>query len=1192
MNVHICNIEKRNVFIGMIEKLGLDLCVVSETWFREGSGNGLMREALEGSNLVWFGRDRSEQKTWTGDGGVVVRKGIGEVSIIKSSKKYDLLWLQIKCKNVDLFVAAVYFCPEGSRRVTDGREQFLELEADILHFREKGKVICLGDFNARIGNQVSVIWTKEDQEDKMIYQRVSQDGKIQDRGRNFVDSMNSCNLVIMNGIDSKGEYTFCSHNRGQSVVDYIVLGDEILHQNSGCSIQYVPESTKVWTDELTRLSDHRLITCQIRLERQNSHPDHRETDLKKEIKGWRRSDFGDRKYWNKLKEAGNLIMPRWLENLEHEEKEINETLMSFKEHLNEALETGVGSRSNSKKKIKKKEFIWNNEAYKSICDESESYTQWKYALDEQKAILKQEHKKAKRTRKRILRKHRRRIERKLVKKLEELKTKNPREYWRQLKNLDGRQEIDKQLPNKVLDIDGQYVVDPEKIAETWARCFEKLGKQEDHKGLFDEDFAEHVRTTVKDHASKEMKDQNVCVTLDRDLEQEEVQRAIKRLKRGKAVGIDNYMNEIFLYGGERIEEATWKLCKKVFRSEEYPREWARGVIFPIFKGGPKPHTYDPLKYRGITLLSVLGKIYVSVLTERVTSWVEANHILVEEQAGFRKDRATTDQMFVITELINNRRPKRTYSCFIDIQKAYDRIWREGLWHKLQNYGMTGKMWRVIRNIYESVESCVLVNDERSRFFEVDVGLRQGCLMSPILFAIYINGLAEEIKAARLGAQLVLRREANVGILMFADDIALLADDSIQLQQLMDLTFEYSRKWRFTFNYEKCAVVVFGNKQKLNYGTCTLTCICGCHWKLGTKLIKQVESYKYLGVELDQRLSWKELKERIAAKAKKNMTLAWGMGMVQGNLSVKAAINVYQTVVRSTLEYGAVVWEEKRWEEAEKIQREMARRILKCHSKTTNEAVLGELGLWTLKTRREFLMLKYWIKLSIIEDTRLTRQVFKLSKEEFTRRRRRNWCSKIYKLIVKYELHELWVNERLIRHPIELGVEDHTIPVLKKFWTKKLITQVQKIEERTWRNAMVGKSKLRTYRTIKTRLRLEPYLLTEKENVGSFWLTRIRSGTSTLRIETGRWKRPVEKPQERKCLQCGSGDIEDEKHFILHCQKYHDLREEMFAKVSANLKNADVETQWRTLMGEIEKPKNTEMYLKRFIRKAMERRVRD
>lgn len=125
----------------------------------------------------------------------------------------------------------------------------------------------------------------------------------------------------------------------------------------------------------------------------------------------------------------------------------------------------------------------------------------------------------------------------------------------------------------MLDIDGQYVVDPKKIAETWARCFEKLGKQEDHKGLFDEDFADHVRTTVKDHASKEMKDQNVCVTLDRDLEQEEVQRAIKRLKKGKAVGIDNYMS------GERIEEGN--SAKKSFEVKNI-HENGPEVLFSLF----------------------------------------------------------------------------------------------------------------------------------------------------------------------------------------------------------------------------------------------------------------------------------------------------------------------------------------------------------------------------------------------------------------------------------------------------------------------------------------------------------------------------------------------------------------------------------------------------------------------------------
>ena len=77
-------------------------------------------------------------------------------------------------------------------------------------------------------------------------------------------------------------------------------------------------------------------------------------------------------------------------------------------------------------------------------------------------------------------------------------------------------------------------------------------------------------------------------------------------------------------------------------------------------------------------------------------------------------------------------------------RKLDRVWREGLWEKLAEYGISGKMWRVLRSIYESVESSVLLEGSCTSFFKVDVGLRQGCILSPILFAIYINGLAEEI----------------------------------------------------------------------------------------------------------------------------------------------------------------------------------------------------------------------------------------------------------------------------------------------------------------------------------------------------------------------------------------------------------------------------------------------------------------
>ena len=115
----------------------------------------------------------------------------------------------------------------------------------------------------------------------------------------------------------------------------------------------------------------------------------------------------------------------------------------------------------------------------------------------------------------------------------------------------------------------------------------------------------------------------------------------------------------------------------------------------------------------------------------------------------------------------------------------------------------------------------MVNESNSRFFNIDIGLRQGCLISPILFAIYINGL-EEINRENLNN--------NVKILMFADDIALIADSRESLDKLMQITFQYSKKWRFAFNYDKCAVMVFGNHQlsdqEMKYGSCQLECTYG------------------------------------------------------------------------------------------------------------------------------------------------------------------------------------------------------------------------------------------------------------------------------------------------------------------------------------------------------------------------------
>jgi hypothetical protein len=165
---------------------------------------------------------------------------------------------------------------------------------------------------------------------------------------------------------------------------------------------------------------------------------------------------------------------------------------------------------------------------------------------------------------------------------------------------------------------------------------------------------------------------------------EEVERAMRKMKRYKTFGIDEWVNELFLFGGNRVGFCMWKLFQRVWEEEEIPGDWSRGVVFP-FEGEKR----DPLNYRGITLLSVAGKLFSTILNDRLMEWSEENEILVDEQGGFRPGRGCVDQAFILNEVLvsRNRNRKRTYCCFIDIKKAYDRVFRDGLWCRMAEKGI-------------------------------------------------------------------------------------------------------------------------------------------------------------------------------------------------------------------------------------------------------------------------------------------------------------------------------------------------------------------------------------------------------------------------------------------------------------------------------------------------------------------------
>jgi len=341
-----------------------------------------------------------------------------------------------------------------------------------------------------------------------------------------------------------------------------------------------------------------------------------------------------------------------------------------------------------------------------------------------------------------------------------------------------------------------------------------------------------------------------------------------------------------------------------------PKDWALGLIFPIFKEGD---LRVPDNYRGITLLSVVGKLYSMILNQRVTAWCEAHRVLVEEQAGFRPGRSTLDHLFSLSEIIRTRKNlgKKTHCCFLDIREAYDRVFRVGLWKRMLDVGINGKIWRVIRQLYEVVESCVLVGNQQTGWFSVDVGLRQGCNMSPILFAIFIDGLAREVRRANQGVRIL---DLKINILLFADDIILLGSSRQELQKLLDIVSCYSEKWKFAFNGNKSKVVVFGTQA-----------VSRERYFLGFQQLEVVNQFKYLGVDFKNNFSWKDHKNRIGKKA--HSRVAGINKVVAEGLTIEAGEKLWTSMIRLTLEYGAEVWGGGRWIEAEHIMRKVGKTLL-------------------------------------------------------------------------------------------------------------------------------------------------------------------------------------------------------------------------------------------------------------------------
>ena len=330
-------------------------------------------------------------------------------------------------------------------------------------------------------------------------------------------------------------------------------------------------------------------------------------------------------------------------------------------------------------------------------------------------------------------------------------------------------------------VNGDLLTDKKAIRAMWADHFEALGTPSEI-ATFDKGFFTKVIDSVREVF---VNDPNGILC--EPLEYEEVARVCSTLKLGvSGVEIDY---EHIRYAGPPLWKLLFQLYQNYFDNFSVCDSLLTGVILPLFKGkGAKANNKD--NYRGITLFPTLCKIFEIVLLKRLENFAEQMGLFSNMQFGFKEGVGCTEASFTILESINHmlERGNKVFSCFLDVRKAFDTVWIDGLLFKLfSEFGIRRRMWLVIRGLYTGIKAQVLYSGSLSRKFDVLQGTGQGRIRAPFMYKVYINELLNELTQHSCALSL---NSISLTSPSFADDITLLTIYRTFLSAFMNMCYEY------------------------------------------------------------------------------------------------------------------------------------------------------------------------------------------------------------------------------------------------------------------------------------------------------------------------------------------------------------------------------------------------------------------
>ncbi|CAG9130045.1 unnamed protein product [Plutella xylostella] len=393
---------------------------------------------------------------------------------------------------------------------------------------------------------------------------------------------------------------------------------------------------------------------------------------------------------------------------------------------------------------------------------------------------------------------------------------------------------------------------------------------------------------------------------------EEVREAIMRLKNHKAPGIDDLPSELWKYGGGRVQSELFQLLCKIWEEEKQPKEWNLGVICPVHKKGSKKKCTN---YRGIALLPTAYKVLSYVLLKRLEPYTEK--ILGDYQCGFRRNRSTVDQIFLLKQLMEKKweYAQSIHSLFVDFTKAYDSIDREALFTILRNFKIPAKIVSMVEVATRESRMKVRVGGELTDEFAVVTGLKQGDALSPMLFNLALEHVLRGVLELDFGLQLNGKHK----VVGYADDLAVLGKTAEEVRKAAKLLDTEAGKIGLRINRGKSEYLHMkrykdksGRRQDLHVGDVTY---------------KGVSRFKYLGCTVtDTNTRDEEIDTRIQSFLR--CSAALHKVLTSRLLSRNTKLRIYKTVIRPILMYGCEAWTLTQKEESKLLvaERKVLRKI--------------------------------------------------------------------------------------------------------------------------------------------------------------------------------------------------------------------------------------------------------------------------